>query len=163
MRVQVTAMPHVFGVYIAVDLVCSLYWGCNNCWVSGGLCWFTVVFLLQHCSTYMIHPFHSAGWNHHHATCVWHVYSCRPPYLECRESGGLGPRFSAATRSWSRAFFISRWFHRFSYSCFVVSTRQRPGSPSAGLLLPWQPQLCAARYVRIVLNYPPPINSLYSI
>lgn len=75
------------------------------------------------------------------ATCVWHGYSCRPgmttilgvprvcwwpwPALVCCYTV-LKPRL---------LHFIG------SYSCFVVSTRQR-GSPSAGLLLPWQPQLC---------------------
>lgn len=83
-----------------------------------------------------------------------------PPYLECRESGGLGPRLSAATLLKPRLLhFIG------SYSCFVVSTRRR-GSPSAGLLLPWQPQRCVVRDVQIVLKSPlpppPPFKSITS-
>lgn len=91
------------------------------------------------------------------ATCVWHGYSCRPgmttilgvprvcwwpwPALVCCYTV-LKPRL---------LHFIG------SYSCFVVSTRQR-GSQSAGLLLPWQPQLCVCvvRDVQIVLESSPP-------
>lgn len=80
-----------------------------------------------------------------------------PPYLECRESaGGLGPRLSAATRSWSRAFFIS--------SALTLVSWFLPANAVHSLLvsccLDNRSCVCVVRDVQIVLESSPPAHQV---